>query len=59
MSITPRRIGAETSATRAQMLDAAEALMRNEGYAAVSTRKVAAAGGAETQPGALLFSHHR
>ena len=45
MSISPRRIGAETSATRAQMLDAAEALMRHEGYAAVSTRKVAAEAG--------------
>lgn len=45
MTITPRRIGAETSATRAQMLDAAEALMRAEGYAAVSTRRVATQAG--------------
>ncbi len=45
MSISPRRIGAETSATRAQMLDAAEALMREEGYAAVSTRRVATQAG--------------
>lgn len=45
MSISPRRVGAETSATRAQMLDAAEALMRKEGYASVSTRKVAAEAG--------------
>ncbi len=45
MSISPRRIGAETSVTRTQMLDAAEALMREEGYAAVSTRKVAAQAG--------------
>lgn len=45
MSISPRRIGAETSVTRAQMLDAAELLMREEGYAAVSTRKVAAQAG--------------
>jgi len=45
MSISPRRIGAESSATRAQMLDAAEALMREEGYAAVSTRRVATQAG--------------
>ncbi len=45
MSTSPRRIGAETSATRAQMLDAAEALMREEGYAAVSTRRVATQAG--------------
>jgi AcrR family transcriptional regulator len=45
MSISPRRIGAETSATRAQMLDAAEVLMREEGYAAVSTRRVATQAG--------------
>lgn len=45
MTIPPRRIGAETSATRAQMLDAAEALMREEGYAAVSTRRVATQAG--------------
>lgn len=37
-----RRIGDENSATRAQLLDAAETLMRNEGYAAVSSRRVAA-----------------
>ncbi len=45
MAVTPRRIGAESSATRAQMLDAADALMRDEGYGAVSTRKVAARAG--------------
>ncbi len=45
MSISPRRIGAETSVTRVQMLDAAEALMREEGYAAVSTRRVATQAG--------------
>ena len=45
MSISPRRIGAETSVTRVQMLDAAEALMREEGSAAVSTRRVATQAG--------------
>jgi AcrR family transcriptional regulator len=39
---TPRRIGAEDSKTRAQLLDAAEALLREEGYAAVTSRRVAA-----------------
>jgi AcrR family transcriptional regulator len=36
-----RRIGAEHSATRSALLDATEQLMRAEGYAAVSTRRVA------------------
>jgi AcrR family transcriptional regulator len=45
MAVAARRIGAESSATRAAMLDAAEALMREEGYAAVSTRKVATRAG--------------
>ena len=38
---TARRIGDENSQTRANLLDAAEALMREEGYAAVTSRKVA------------------
>jgi len=37
-----RRLGAETSATRARLLDAAERLMLHEGYAAVTSRRVAA-----------------
>jgi AcrR family transcriptional regulator len=37
-----RRIGSPDSKTRAQLLDAAERLMRNEGYAAVTSRRVAA-----------------
>lgn len=45
MTAAVRRIGAESSATRGQILDATEALMREEGYAAVSTRKVAARAG--------------
>lgn len=40
-----RRIGAENSATRAVLLDATERLMLEEGYAAVSSRRVAAAAG--------------
>jgi len=40
-----RRIGAETSVTRALLLDATERLMLEEGYAAVSSRRVAAVAG--------------
>ena len=46
---TARRIGAEDSATRAALLDAAQALMVAEGYAAVSSRKVAARAGLKPQ----------
>ena len=35
-----RRIGAKDSATRSQLLDAAEQLMMEEGYAAVTSRRV-------------------
>ena len=38
----PRRIGAETSKTRGVLLDAAEKVMLEEGYAAVTSRHVAA-----------------
>lgn len=38
----PRRIGSTDSKTRAQLLDAAEQLMHEEGYAAVTSRRVAA-----------------
>src|SRR4029077_6431172 len=41
-SASPRRIGAEDSKTRAQLLDAAELLLLEEGYAAVTSRRVAA-----------------
>lgn len=37
-----RRIGAKDSKTRARLLDAAEALLLEEGYAAVTSRRVAA-----------------
>jgi len=46
---TTRRIGAETSKTRAVLLDAAETLMLQEGYAAVTSRRVAAAAGLKPQ----------
>ncbi len=39
---SPRRIGTETSKTRAVLVDAAEQLMLEEGYAAVTSRRVAA-----------------
>lgn len=45
MATAPRRVGAENSATRALILDATEQLIREEGYAAVSTRRVAAKAG--------------
>jgi AcrR family transcriptional regulator len=42
---TERRIGTEQSKTRALLLDAAERLMLEEGYAAVTSRRVAAEAG--------------
>lgn len=44
-----RRLGAEDSATRAQLLDAAEALLVEDGYAAVTSRRVAARAGLKPQ----------
>jgi AcrR family transcriptional regulator len=44
-----RRIGAESSKTRAQLLDAAERLLLEEGYAAVTSRQVAARAGLKPQ----------
>jgi AcrR family transcriptional regulator len=46
---SPRRIGAEDSNTRARLLDAAEVLLLEEGYAAVSSRRVAAKAGLKPQ----------
>jgi AcrR family transcriptional regulator len=46
---TVRRIGTETSATRAALLDAVEALMLEEGYAAVTSRHVAGRAGLKPQ----------
>jgi AcrR family transcriptional regulator len=44
-----RRIGAEDSKTRAQLLDAAERLLLDEGHAAVTSRRVAAQAGLKPQ----------
>lgn len=44
-----RRIGLEQSKTRALLLDATEQLMREDGYAAVSSRRVAARAGLKPQ----------
>ena len=44
-----RRIGTEHSKSRAQLLDAAEQLLVEEGYAAVTSRRVAAKAGLKPQ----------
>jgi AcrR family transcriptional regulator len=46
---SPRRIGAADSKTRAQLIDAAELLLLEEGYAAVTSRRVAAKAGLKPQ----------
>ena len=46
---TTRRIGTETSQTRTALLDATERLMLEEGYAAVTSRRVAARAGLKPQ----------
>jgi TetR/AcrR family transcriptional regulator len=46
---SPRRIGAEDSETRARLVDAAEDLLLEEGYAAVTSRRVAAKAGLKPQ----------
>ena len=46
---SPRRIGAQDSKTRVQLVDAAELLLREEGYAAVTSRRVAARAGLKPQ----------
>ncbi len=43
--VATRRLGTETSETRATLLDATEQLMLDSGYAAVSSRRVAAVAG--------------
>ncbi|MCG5434258.1 TetR/AcrR family transcriptional regulator [Mycobacterium sp. MYCO198283] len=45
----PRRIGAPDATNRARLLDAAEQLMLAEGYAAVTSRRVAAQAGLKPQ----------
>lgn len=44
-----RKLGAEGSATRAALIDAAQRLLLEEGYAAVTSRKVASAAGLKPQ----------
>jgi AcrR family transcriptional regulator len=44
-----RRLGAATSKTRAQLLDAAEQLLLEDGYAAVTSRRVGAKAGLKPQ----------
>lgn len=45
MAGAPRRVGAETSATRARIIEATRQLIGDEGYGVVSTRRVAARAG--------------
>jgi TetR/AcrR family transcriptional regulator len=49
VTTTARRIGAADSKTRAQLVDAAEALLVEEGYAAVTSRRVASRAGLKPQ----------
>ncbi len=48
-STSTRRVGAEDSATRSALLDAAQHLLLEEGYAAVTSRRVAARAGLKPQ----------
>ncbi|OHV29178.1 MULTISPECIES: TetR/AcrR family transcriptional regulator [Pseudofrankia] len=50
---SPRRVGAETSKTRAMLLDRTEQIMLHEGYAAVTYRGVAARAG--VAPGLVQY----
>jgi AcrR family transcriptional regulator len=50
---TPRRVGTARSKTRAALLDAAEQLMLHEGYAAVTSRRVAER--ADVKPGLVHY----
>jgi TetR/AcrR family transcriptional regulator len=47
--VSGRRIGAEDSATRTRLIEAAERLMAEEGYAAVTTRRLATSAGLKPQ----------
>jgi AcrR family transcriptional regulator len=49
LMVSARRIGSEASATREALLDAAERLMLESGYAAVTSRRVASAAGLKPQ----------
>jgi TetR/AcrR family transcriptional regulator len=48
-TVAPRRIGASDSKIRLQLLDAAEQLMLDEGYAAVTSRRVGTKAGLSPQ----------
>jgi AcrR family transcriptional regulator len=48
-STSTRRIGAESSATRTALLDAAQQVLLEEGYAAATSRRVAARAGLKPQ----------
>jgi len=48
-AVSERRIGAENSKTRQALLEAAEQVMREEGYAAVSSRRIAERAGLKPQ----------
>ncbi len=49
LSSQPRRIGAADSKTRARLVEAAETLLLEEGYAAVTSRRVGARAGLKPQ----------
>jgi len=49
-------MGVESSKVRARFVDAAEELLRSEGYLAISARQVAAKAGLKTQ---LLYYYFR
>lgn len=51
-----RRMGPENAATRIMLMDAVEAVMREEGYAALSARRVAARAGLKYQIVFYYFS---
>lgn len=52
----PRRMGPEDSKVRTRFIDAAEEILRDEGYPAISARQVAARAGLKTQ---LLYYYFR
>jgi AcrR family transcriptional regulator len=52
----PRRVRTDDSETRERLLDAAEQLMREEGYAAVTTRRIGAQAGVHPQLVHYYFS---
>ena len=53
---TTRRLGTEQSATRAALMDAVEAVMREDGYGALTARSVAARAGLKHQ---LVYYYFR